>query len=832
MRITFTNFSLAFPCAEKRNKGQTNQSFAPGFNTSTPAHRQTKLKMLTVIVCALMILVVSTAKAQPAGAMVAGSYPLTGSVTWYDPGGAGGGACPSAVAGNYTNNLNITETMTANPGQKIVVSWAGGLFGLSTGDVLTVYDGPTTASPVLASYTNTINPIPAIIGQTSTNSITFLFTSDATNTCKGWQATVAAYYYMQPGSFSFSCPGTYTFLDPQNAGSGLPGGDATCQFSGGNTKDYQDASMIETFSTSNGQCIQVDGTFPNNFGICALDTLKVFDGPSILSPVANGGAAVYTNTLTNPAVFSTLGSSATFQFIAAINDHERGWQISMSCVNCPAASINNDCANAIVLTPGASCNAIASSVSVSNSNNPFLAPCVGTATDDVWYRFVANNSSTQIIVTPTDGSMDPVVQLLSGTCGSFTSLYCQNSSGAGGAETLNAIGLTIGNTYYVRVYDFVSANANHTFNICVVGAANTDCLAAQQACSLTPFTHTNNNYPDFGIQEYNGSYWGCEVSGEFRSGWYYWQIATSGKFGFNIYSTSGASEDDDFALWGPLTGLNCPMSTSPLRCSWAIPYYNNSYGLPHYSTGLQTGAGDNSESAGGDAFVETVNATAGQWYVLVVNIYAGPNQYNISWMDNIPSNQQATFSTCILPIELLSFTGENVGLANILNWTTASETDNDYFAIERSPDGEHFTELGTMKAAGTSMTEMKYDFPDRSPLSGINYYRLRQTDFDGTYTYSNIIAIDNGSITPVVPFVYPNPSNGAFNIGLMAASSGDVTLQVFNAIGQLVTATNEHVQSGQNNFTLDLSSFNQGIYTLVIRDSRSGSVYTNKIVKM
>src|SRR6185436_19759917 len=69
---------------------------------------------------------------------------------------------------------------------------------------------------------------------------------------------------------------------------------------------------------------------------------------------ANGGAAVYTNTFTSPAVFSTLDSSVTFQFIADDSNHARGWQISMSCVNCPvASSINNDCSddNKVVVYP-------------------------------------------------------------------------------------------------------------------------------------------------------------------------------------------------------------------------------------------------------------------------------------------------------------------------------------------------------------------------------------------------------------------------------------------------------------------------------------------------
>ena len=300
------------------------------------------------ILLLLTIIITSTANAQPPSTMTAGTYTLTDSFTWYDSGGQGGGVCPSTAAGNYADNLNIIETITANTCQQIVVIWVAATFGIAAGDTLRVYNGPNTTYPVMAVYTNTSIPIPATLGATTSNSITFSFTSDSSDNCKGWQANVSAHYFMQQGNCNFSCSGTYTFIDPQNAQSGGPGGDATCIPNGGNSKDYRDSvNLIETFTTDSGQCIQIDPTFPSNFGICSGDTLKVFDGPSIFSAIANGGAAVYTNTFSNPAIFSTLDNSVTYKFVTDGTNHTRGWQISMSCVNCPvASSINNVCSNA------------------------------------------------------------------------------------------------------------------------------------------------------------------------------------------------------------------------------------------------------------------------------------------------------------------------------------------------------------------------------------------------------------------------------------------------------------------------------------------------------
>lgn len=762
-------------------------------------------------------------------------YSLTGSVTYFDPGGSGGGACPSVVAGNYSNNTTSIETFTANPGQQIVVSWTGGLFGLSTGDTLWVYDGPSTAAPLLAMYQNTVNPIPVNIGASSGNSITFKFHSDATNTCKGWQAAVNAYYFMQNNSLSFSCPATYTFVDFQQINSGGPGGDATCQFNGGSVKDYQDANAVETFSTTNGQCISVDFSFPSEFGICSGDVLTVHDGPSTFSPIANSGTATYTNTFANPGNFSTVSSAATFEFTATANDHARGWIILLSCTNCPSTSPNNDCANAQLLTPSPTCNYISGSVSITNSNaNPFLAPTctgAGTANDDVWYTFTAINNTATITVAATDGSMDPVVQLFSGTCGSFTSLYCQNATGAGGTEVINASGLTPGTTYYVRVYDAASTNANHTFNICVVSTENNDCVSATEVCSTNTLVHTAYSNPDYGTQEWNPTYWGCDASQEFRSAWYYFQIATSGKLGFTISSANGSSEDDDFVLWGPLTGLNCPMNTSPIRCSWAIPYATNSWGLPPYSTGLETGAGDNSEGAGGDAFVETVNAVAGQWYVLMVNIYAGYNSYNITWMDNIAQNQQATLWNCILPISLESFTGHINGDVDVLDWKTISEHNNQYFVLERSANGEQFDSIARITAIGTTTEENSYEYIDTHPLIGFNYYRLKQVDNNGASAYSTVIFLDRMGIGLSIQNIYPNPSNELINVELSSDETTNIVLTIVDNIGRTWVQRVINVHTGFSTITIDVSSLPSGLYYLESRSADKQLLVRNKFVK-
>jgi hypothetical protein len=113
-----------------------------------------------------------------------------------------------------------------------------------------------------------------------------------------------------------------------------------------------------------------------------------------------------------------------------------------------------------------------------------------------------------------------------------------------------------------------------------------------------------------------------------------------------------------------------------------------------------------------------------------------------------------------LPIELVSFKGIVAGDAVQLIWETASELNNDFFTVERSSGGEVFTSIGKVNGAGTTSLGKTYSLLDHSPIYGTGYYRLKQTDFDGTFTYSKIIPITfEGSTLPVMD-VYPNPTAG------------------------------------------------------------------------
>lgn len=153
-------------------------------------------------------------------------------------------------------------------------------------------------------------------------------------------------------------------------------------------------------------------------------------------------------------------------------------------------SQSDNCSSATVLTFGATCVGTSGTTIGASQTIP---GCTGNADDDVWYQFTATNTAVSISVVPSSG-MDAVVQLFSGGCSVLQSLACKDGYFAGGTETINYTGLTIGQTYKIRVYHYGVGAGTGTFSICVTGAptppSNDNCSSAQtlavnSACSQT-----------------------------------------------------------------------------------------------------------------------------------------------------------------------------------------------------------------------------------------------------------------------------------------------------------------------------------------------------------
>lgn len=199
-----------------------------------------------------------------------------------------------------------------------------------------------------------------------------------------------------------------------------------------------------------------------------------------------------------------------------------------------------------------------------------------------------------------------------------------------------------------------------------------------------------------------------------------------------------------------------------------------------------------------------------------------PALYTINW-------------TFALPVKLVSFTAEKYENTQArLQWTTASEINNDHFEIERSADGDNWEAIGEVKGHGTTNEQQNYSYIDAKPLAGINYYRLKQVDEDGKYEYSSIAAVDFTSgnaeqVNTTIMQVYPNPlaSGRVLNIALRESSENIRQIMITNQMGQVVYSYDMQDQAQEYMVQgLDLAA---GIYMVNVT-SESNATFSGKII--
>ena len=139
-----------------------------------------------------------------------------------------------------------------------------------------------------------------------------------------------------------------------------------------------------------------------------------------------------------------------------------------------------------------------------------------------------------------------------------------------------------------------------------------------------------------------------------------------------------------------------------------------------------------------------------------------------------------------LPVELISFDGAATSQGIALNWATASEKNNDRFEVQRSQDGRNFETVGTVKGNGSASNRNDYSFLDKAAKNGLNYYRLRQVDFNGEFEFSKVLAIDTkmGAANSVT--LYPNPAtDGNFNVR-MTPTKEATNIQIMDISGKVL----------------------------------------------
>lgn len=297
--------------------------------------------------------------------------------------------------------------------------------------------------------------------------------------------------------------------------------------------------------------------------------------------------------------------------------------------------------------------------------------------------------------------------------------------------------------------------------------------------------------------------WGCNSTHGFQ-GWNYWttggldlnhyfEVCITNETG-NAFDVSGISFDEHRTSTGV---RNLEVRTS----------FN---GFSTFNTIYNAAVPDNKNCRlHSVAFTESLNNNA-EYCIRIYGYNAeGPNGWTF---DNVN-----IFTPIALPIELIDFSAYLKNSEAAIIWQTATETNNAHFQIEHSTNGRDFQNIGQISGAGYSTETIEYEYIHKSPSLGLNYYRLKQIDYDGAFEYSKVISVTVNEEQNIE--IFPNPTNGRLEIvGIESAE-----IQIFDRLGKIVKELN------MKNQVIDISELSSGLYILSIKTENG--VITKRIIK-
>lgn len=257
------------------------------------------------------------------------------------------------------------------------------------------------------------------------------------------------------------------------------------------------------------------------------------------------------------------------------------------------------------------------------------------------------------------------------------------------------------------------------------------------------------------------------------------------------------------------SGSNIPSNLWTLQGSLTCGSQGNFFGLPNSGGIGTTTSSSNPYVTSSDCATATTNSLGCSSGTIEIQ---GPG---------IP-RQTIAFNANVLPIELISFTSTESPHGIKLNWATATELNNDFFTVEKSLDGKTYEYLAKVQGNGTSNEIIEYEYSDNE-FAQSAYYRLSQTDFDGTSKVKGEIFAEKSNKSSLLT-LFPNP-NSKNEVRL--DYSGDLKGKVFvyNLAGVKLI---EKSLNNEKVLTLDLSP---GLYMIVIQDTQSGQIHQTKYIR-
>ncbi|MDF1673046.1 MAG: T9SS type A sorting domain-containing protein [Vicingaceae bacterium] len=688
----------------------------------------------------------------------AGNYTGCGPLDYYDTGGSGG---------SYNNSENITETHCSNVAGQCIQFTFSSFNTESCCDDLSIYDGPTTGSPLIGTYAGTALPNGGTV-TSSSGCLTFEWSSDGSIINSGWDASVSC----------VACP--------------------TC-----------------TDGILNGQEVGIDCGGPT-CPPCPCNAL----------PIINDEACCAT-----------------------------------------AVTVNTD-GTCTLTTPGTVANATPSF----NGNT-----CFGNDDDDVWFSFVSPGTSVDISLLNVAGSTTDLYHAVyGGTCNATgASLICSDPNNS------TVTGLIAGNTYFIRVYTYTGTGGqNTTFDVCVsTCAANNPTCGLNYSYSTTaysPVNYTNGTLISFTDDRFAPSYTALPFPFCY-DGIIYNDILVSSNgyiifpgcasahpFGtkrgpgdYSPYSIAGAAPNTTNAPVNAIMGtwqdiypsgssvdgeIRTRVHGTTPNQKFVIKFfdvrmysctsldYNGQIMLYETSDNIEVHLGEKTLCTGfnsGKAIMGITDYTG-----TVANIPAGynsPTQWTVPTGSPEGHRWTSNCGVCtILPVELINFKGSAYDNNNLITWKTESEINNDYFVLERSNGGATFYEVATINGAGNSNNLLEYSYQHNNPQE-IEYYRLRQVDFDGKVAYSKIIVVKRKDIINVN--LFPNPTNNNLFFDINNSNNEVYKIKYIDLIGNTIEE-NINILKGTNNYKLSkFNTLKSGIYFINIINEKGETIKIEKIIK-
>lgn len=448
---------------------------------------------------------------------------------------------------------------------------------------------------------------------------------------------------------------------------------------------------------------------------------------------------------------------------------------------CTPAVSNGSCATATTLS-GISLGSPACLTNQSTcGGSTSTASCGSTHVDCAWYKFQATSTSmfVQIPFNSSDGCITSSSVFTSGATQSCTLTQLDCESGGALDDFWSYTTLTVGHWYYIQVCYPANGggcgsggnDGSFNFDICV-GEPDPPCDQCATPCG------TATGYPTAPatstvVADCQTSPFVPELQPSSTNTFCYSFQATATSVDFNVIITSNCGST------GNVTGL-----------SWSL--YNATCGGT-----IQTGTLSSLTFTG---------LTVGNDYVFC---------YTFTVPSTCTHSQHCPYfvGATVLPVKLLNFNANyNAKNAQVeLDWKTVTEINNDYFTIEKSVDGENFEVVGIVDGAGNTSSIKSYQAIDEKPIIGTSYYRLKQTDFDGQFEYSNLVPVKiEGTITN--PTVYPNPVTNDGILEFTASAASSTTITIYDVSGRIAYSNQLQTNKGFNHLILPTSALSNGMY--------------------